>query len=238
MAENTLTVDTPDGPMEILEAEPDGDARGAVIVVQEAFGVNDHIKDVTRRFASAGFHAVAPAFFHRAGGGTADYTDFETLMKLFDGVTDDATLVDVDATVEHLRSRGFEDRQIGIVGFCWGGRVTFLVAARRSIGAGVGFYGGGIASDSPLGFKALLDEAANLQTPWLGLFGDEDGSIPVETVEQLREALKGATVENEIVRYPGAHHGFHCDARPDAFDADAAADAWNRALAWFDGNLA
>ena len=238
MPESTVTLSTPDGDMECFEATPEADARGAVIVIQEAFGVNDHIKDVTRRFAKAGFHAVAPALFHRAGGGVADYGDFEKLMKLFDGVTDDATLMDIDATVEHLRSRDFADQQMGIVGFCWGGRVTFLVSARRAIGAGVGFYGGGIAGDSPLGFKGLLDEAANLQTPWLGLFGDEDASIPVESVEELREALKGASVATDIVRYEGAGHGFHCDARPDAFHAEAAADAWNRTLAWFDTHLA
>jgi carboxymethylenebutenolidase len=238
MTETIHTLSTPDGAMECYEAEPDGDARGAVIVVQEAFGVNEHIKDVTRRFATAGFHAAAPSLFHRAGGGVAEYTDFETVMKLFDGITDDGTLADIDATIEHLHDCNFADRQIGIVGFCWGGRVTFLVSLRRAIGAGVGFYGGGIAADSPLGAKALIGEAAELQTPWLGLFGDEDGSIPVEQVEALREAVKPASVQTEIVRYPGAAHGFHCDARPDAFNAEAAADAWNRTLAWYDAHLA
>jgi carboxymethylenebutenolidase len=237
MAETTLSLTTPDGAMECFEATPDGDARGAVIVVQEAFGVNEHIRDVTRRFASAGFHAVAPSFFHRAGGGVAEYGDFEKVIKLFEGVTDDGTLADIDATIEHLRTAGFSDAQIGIVGFCWGGRVTFLVSVRRAIGAGVGFYGGGIAGDSPLGPKALIDEAAALHTPWLGLFGDEDASIPVEQVEALREALQDASVANEIVRYEGAPHGFHCDARPDAFHQKAAADAWNRTLAWYDSHL-
>jgi carboxymethylenebutenolidase len=160
------------------------------------------------------------------------------VIKLFEGVTDDGTLGDVDATIEHLRDAGFTEKQVGIVGFCWGGRVTFLVSARRAIGAAVGFYGGGIAADSPLGPKALIGEAATLQTPWLGLFGDEDGGIPVEQVEALREALREAPVETEIVRYPGAAHGFHCDARPDAFHAEAAADGWNRTLAWFDAHLA
>jgi carboxymethylenebutenolidase len=237
MAETTHTLATPDGPMECYEVTPDGDARGAVIVVQEAFGVNEHIRDVARRFASAGFQAVAPSLFHRAGGGVAEYTDFDTVLKLFEGITDDGTLADIDATTEHLRASGFRDAQIGIVGFCWGGRVTFLVSLRRAIGAGVGFYGGGIASDSPLGAKALIGEAAALQTPWLGLFGDDDGSIPVEQVEALRNALKDASVANEIVRFEGAAHGFHCDARPDAFHAEASADGWNRTLDWFDTHL-
>ena len=237
MPDTTHTIATPDGPMELFEVAPDGDARGAVIVVQEAFGVNHHIRDVTRRFATAGFHAVAPSLFHRAGGGVADYGDFESLLKLFDGVTDEGTLSDIDATLEHLRGCDFTDRQVGIVGFCWGGRVTFLVSARRIIGAGVGFYGGGIVSSSPLGFAPLVDEAPALETPWLGLFGDEDGSIPVADVEQLREALRAAPVDTEIVRYEDAGHGFHCDARAE-FHAEAAADAWNRTLAWFDAHLA
>lgn len=237
MPETTFTLTTPDGPMECYEATPDSDARGAVIVVQEAFGVNDHIRDVTRRFAAAGYHAVAPALFHRAGGGTADYGDFAAVMPLYEGVTDDGTLSDVDATLEHLRDGGFSDKQVGIVGFCWGGRVTFLVSARRSLGAGVGFYGGGIASASGLGFEPLIGEAVTLKTPWRGLFGDEDGSIPVEDVEKLREALRAAPVAADVVRYAGAGHGFHCDARPD-FNPEAAADGWARTLAWFDTHLA
>ena len=125
-------VATPDGAMEIYEATPDGAPRGAIIVVQEAFGVNDHIQDVTQRFAAAGYHAVAPALFHRAGGGTAPYNDFTKVMPLFEGVTDDGILADVDATIAHLEDAGFGPEQIGIVGFCFGGRVTFLVATRRT----------------------------------------------------------------------------------------------------------
>lgn len=237
MPDGTFTLTTPDGPMECYEATPDGKARGAVIVIQEAFGVNDHIRDVTRRVAAAGYHGVAPSLFHRAGGGTADYGDFSKVMPLFEGVSDDGVLMDIDATREHLHGAGFEDPSIGIVGFCFGGRVTFLVAARRALGAGVGFYGGGIASHSHLGFEALIGEAGALRSPWLGLFGDDDASIPVDSVEELRVALQSAPVDAEIVRYAGAGHGFHCDVRPD-FNPDAAADAWKRALAWFDAHLA
>jgi carboxymethylenebutenolidase len=202
-----------------------------VIVVQEAFGVNPHIQDVTTRFAAAGYHAVAPAFFHRAGGGTADYTDFASVIPLFEGVTDDGILLDVDAAREHLHGRGFADPSIGIVGFCFGGRITFLVAARRALGAAIGFYGGGIVSKGALPFEPLIGEAGSLRTPWLGLFGDDDGGIPVDDVETLRAALGAAPVDTEIVRYPGAEHGFHCDAR-DSFHPDASADAWARTLAW------
>jgi len=237
MSEQTISLDTGVGPMECFEATPAGTPRGAVVVIQEAFGVNEHIKGVTRRAADAGYHAIAPALFHRAGGGTAGYTDFAAVISLFEGVTDDSILMDVDAALAHLRDAGHADGAIGIVGFCFGGRVTFLVAARRAIGAAVGFYGAGIVTKGALPFDPIVGEAATLQTPWLGLFGDEDTSIPVDDVEQLRRALAAAPVDADVVRYAGAQHGFHCDARPDHFDAEAAADGWQRALAWFEGHL-
>ena len=227
------TLDTVDGPMRLYEAVPDGQAKGAVVVIMEAFGVNDHIEDVTRRAAEAGYHAVAPDLFHRAGGGVAPYDDFGKVMELFAGVTDDTLLVDVDASIAHLRAAGFEDSRIGIVGFCFGGRVAFLVAARRAIGAAVTFYGGAIVSPSRLPFPPLIDEAKTLKTPWLGIFGDRDQSIPVEDVEKLRAELDRANpVPHGIVRYD-ADHGFHCDQRPAVYDEAAAKDAWRRTLDWF-----
>lgn len=238
MAETTRTISTADGPMECFEATPDGDARGAVLVIQEAFGVNEHIRDVTRRFATAGYHAVAPAFFHRAGGGTADYGDFAAVIPLFEGVTDDGLLMDADAALGLLADEGFAAARTGTVGFCFGGRATFLLAARRGLGAAVGFYGGGIVNAGVLPFPALIGEVATLRTPWLGLFGDEDASIPVDDVETLRAALADAPVPAEVVRYPGAKHGFHCDQRPDDFAPEAARDAWARALTWLDAHLA
>lgn len=238
MQTRDLVLETPDGSMAVFEAMPDGDARGAVVVVQEAFGVNAHIRNVTGRFATAGYHAVAPAYFHRAGGGAVeDYTDFSAIFPLFEGVTDDTILSDTDAALDHLRGAGFADPSIGVVGFCFGGRASFLVSLRRALGAGVGFYGGGIATKGVLPFPALVGEAGALQTPWLGLFGDEDASIPVADVEHLRDALTAATVAAEVVRYPGAGHGFHCDARADYHEA-AATDAWARTLAWFARHLA
>ena len=238
MTETTRTIVTADGPMECLEVAPDDDARGAVIVVQEAFGVNGHICDVTRRFARAGYHAVAPSLFHRAGGGTADYGDFGAVIPLFEGVSDDGILMDVEAALGFLDQAGFPAARTGIVGFCFGGRVTFLVAARRALGAAVGFYGGGIVEAGVLPFPALIDEVPALRTPWLGLFGDEDTSIPVADVERLRAALVDAPVAAEVVRYAGARHGFHCDQRPDDFHPEAAADAWARTLTWLDAHLA
>jgi carboxymethylenebutenolidase len=236
--DSTLTVGTADGPMELYAVAPGATPSGAVIVIQEAFGVNEHIRDVTRRFAAAGFRAVAPTIFHRAGGGTAPYDDFSRVIPLFAGLSDDGIIADVDATVDYLRRAGFEDQRIGIVGFCFGGRVTFLVATRRKLGAAVGFYGGGIVTKRMPLFQPLIGEAARLATPWLGLFGDEDTGIPVADVEQLRATLDRETkVAHEIVRYPGAEHGFHCDVRP-SYNETAARDGWNRTLEWFRRHLA
>ena len=233
-----IMVDTVDGPIRLYEAKPPGQARGALIVIQEAFGVNPHIEDVTRRAAAAGFHAVAPDFFHRSGpGAVVEYGQFDQVMEYFQALGgDDAILTDVDAALEHLRAAGFAATAIGAVGFCFGGRVSFLVAVRRALGASVGFYGGGIVNGRFPQFPALVQEVGALQTPWLGLFGDQDGSIPVEDVEQLRVALREAKVDTEIVRYAEAGHGFHCDQRPD-YRPDDAADAWRRALDWFASHL-
>ena len=233
-----LTVSTPDGPMDLYEALPQGTPRGAVVVIQEAFGVNDHIKDVTRRIADAGYRAVAPTIFHRAGGGTADYTDFAKVMPLFKGVSDAAVLMDVDAALAHLRGAGFPDARIGLVGFCFGGRVSFLVATQRELGAAVGFYGGGIVTARRGGFTTLIGDAAKLATPWLGLFGDKDGGIPIADVETLRATLaREAKVANEIVRYADAEHGFNCNVRASYHEASAK-DAWARMLDWFEKHLA
>ena len=231
-----LTLETADGPMQAYEASPDGGARRGVVVIQEAFGVNDHIQDVTRRFADAGYHAIAPALFHRAGGGTAPYDDFDKVLPLFEGLTDAGIVTDVDAAVEHLHAAGLPAEAIGVVGFCMGGRASFLVALERSLGASVGFYGGGIVSGRFVQFPPLVERVAELRTPWLGLFGDEDGSIPVDDVERLRAALESADRPTQVVRYAGAEHGFHCDARP-SFDAEASSGAWARTLSWFEEHL-
>jgi carboxymethylenebutenolidase len=236
----TIELATADGPMPVYEAVADAgpDApRGAVVVIQEAFGVNDHIEDVTRRFADAGYHAVAPHLFHRAGGGTAPYDDFSKVMPMFEGMSDAGILVDVDAALDHLRGAGFSDDRIAFVGFCLGGRVSFLVALERALGAGVGFYGGGIVTARMGSFPPLVDRAATIRTPWLGLFGDADQGIPVDDVEQLRAALAESPLDTDVVRYADAEHGFHCDVRA-SYHAEASADAWARTLAWFDAHLA
>ena len=225
--------------MHAVEVRPSGPARGGLVVIQEAFGVNAHIADVTERAAAAGYHAVAPELFHRGGAGlTAAYGDFEKVIECFGFVPgDEAILTDIDAALDHLRSFGISDDRIGVVGFCFGGRATFLVALRRSIGAAVGFYGGGIVRARFPQFPPLVGDAADLRTPWLGLFGDQDASIPPDEVEELRSALGAAPVATDIVRYPDAGHGFHCDVRDDYRETDAR-DAWGRTLDWLDAHLA
>jgi carboxymethylenebutenolidase len=237
MTDHTIELETPDGTMPCYEARPDGEVRGGILVVQEAFGVNDHIESICDRLAAEGYRAAAPHVFHRSGGGTVPYDDFSQVIEKFEDLDDEAFLRDVDAVLDHFRGHGLRDAVIGTVGFCMGGRVTFLIAASRALGAAVGFYGGGIVRSRFPQFPSLVEHAGSLRTPWLGLFGDQDTGIPVEDVETLREALAAAPVDTEIVRYPEAEHGFHCDVR-DAYHHESAVDAWSRTLAWFDDHLA
>jgi carboxymethylenebutenolidase len=232
----TVTLKTPDGDMDLYDVEPAGDPRAAVIVAQEAFGVNPHIEDVTRRLAGAGYRAVAPHLFHRTGDPVIDYGDYEKIMPQFAGLSEAGVLNDIDASIGYLEHSGFASSRIGVVGFCMGGTVAFLSSVRRRLGAGVTFYGGGV-TEGRFGMASMVDLAPELRTPWLGLYGDEDQGIPVDQVEALRAAVAPVEVDTEIVRYPGAGHGFHCDMRAD-YHPDAAADAWKRTLAWFEKYLA
>ncbi len=231
----TVTVDGTDG-MQLYDAEPAGAARGAVIVIQEAFGVTEHIEDVCRRFADAGYRAVAPHLFHRTGDPIIAYDDMASVMPQIGGLSAEGLEADIDASLEYLRGKGFSDPQVGIVGFCMGGSVVLFAAAHHALGAAVTFYGGGVTAGR-FGMPPLAELAPSLRTPWLGLFGDQDQSIPTDQVEALREAAKNASVPTEVVRYPEAEHGFHCDARPSYHEASAK-DGWARTLAWFDSHLA
>src|SRR5437660_2424749 len=238
MQTETRSVETPDGEMPVYVAHPDEQPSRAVIVIQEAFGVNDHIQDVTRRAASAGYLGVAPHVFHRSGGGVVNYGDMEGVMKHFQALSDKGLLEDIDATLGLIHGEGIADASVGVVGFCVGGRLTFLAGAERALGAAVSFYGGGIVPGRSEDMPSLLGTIPHIRTPWLGLFGDLDRGIPVEEVEQLRDAMKDAPVEYELVRYAAAGHGFHCDQRPDPYQADAAEDGWKRTLGWFGEHLA
>ncbi len=206
-----------------------------MIVIQEAFGVNEHIEDVTRRFATEGYRAVAPHLFHRSGDPVMGYEDIQQVMPHMQAVTEDGLIGDLDATLSYLADAGFESNQVGIVGFCMGGTVAFLAATRYPLGAAVTFYGGGIASGR-FGTPSQIELAPDLLAPWLGLYGDRDQSIPVDEVEALRETAAKASVPTEVVRYPDAEHGFHCDVRS-SFHQASSQDAWQRTLAWFQSYL-
>jgi carboxymethylenebutenolidase len=231
-----VSVDSAGSAMNVYESEPEGTARGAVVVVQEAFGVTEHIQDVCRRIATAGYHAVAPALFHRSGDPVIPYDDMPAVMPHLGELSQDGLEADIDATLEHLAGAGFSGKKVGIVGFCMGGSVVMLAAARHALGAAVTFYGGGVTAGR-FGMPPLMELAPELKTPWLGLFGDADQSIPSDQVEALREAAKQASVPTEVVRYPEAEHGFHCDDR-DSYHEVSAKDAWKRTLGWFDAHMA
>ena len=231
-----ITIETADGPMPSYAASPSGTARGGILVVQEAFGVTEHIAAVADRLADAGWYAVAPALFHRQGSPVLAYDDFDSLMPLMGELDADGLAVDVGAAFDHLEQSGFAPARTGAVGFCMGGSVTFFAATIRPVGAAVTFYGGGVRQGR-FGLPSLTDLAPALRTPWLGLYGDLDQGIPVEDVEELRLAVEAAPVATEIVRYADADHGFNCNDRPSVFNAAAAADAWQRTLGWFDSHI-
>ncbi len=226
--------------MPLYEAVPDGTARGAVVVVQEAFGVNDHIEDVTRRFADGRLprRGAPPVPPHRVPGlrlRGLHASSSPTSLAL----SDDGLLADVRAALDHLRAAGWADRQIGIVGFCMGGRVTFLVAGHEALGAAVGFYGGGMVTGRT---------EAHARAPRPGARHAHAVARPVRRRRRLHpgggrgapprtHSTPAADVDTPIVRYPDAQHGFHCDVR-DSYDEAAATDAWRRTLAWLDDHLA
>lgn len=216
---------------------PTGTPRGGVVVVQEAFGVTDHIVDVCQRFADAGWVATAPHLFHRQDKQTHDYTDMDSAMASIGALVASEIDSDIDAGFSELAERGFEPVQTAIVGFCMGGSVAFQTAVRRQVGAAATFYGGGITSGR-FGYPAMLSVADALQTPWHGFFGDLDKGIPAEEVEQLRTAAATSPVSTEITRYAEGEHGFNCNDRPAVYNAEAAADAWAKALEWFDNHVA
>jgi carboxymethylenebutenolidase len=237
MKTSQLILTTTDGPMPTYEARPDGDARGGIVVVQEAFGVTRHIEEIAERLAAAGWQAVAPALFHRKGSPVFEYDDLAAVMPAMRGLSAAGIGADLDAAFAHLRDAGQRDQRQGIVGFCMGGTVTFHAAVDHAIGAAVTFYGGGI-SEGRFGYPPQLERAADLKTPWLGLYGDLDKGIPALEVETLRELTAGARVPTEVLRYKDADHGFNCNDRPAVYNSTAAADAWGRTLAWFDAYLA
>ena len=215
--------------------QPPAAARGGIVVVQEAFGVNDHIENVCRRIADAGYVAVAPHLFHRTGDPKLGYDDFSKVAPHFSAVNADSIDEDLAVAFDHLEQAGVKPASIGIVGFCMGGTIALVTAAKRPLGAAVTFYGGGVTR-SRFGLPSLVDAAPGLGAPWLGLYGDLDTGIAIDEVESLRAAAATAGVASEVVRYADADHGFNCDVRA-SYNANAATEAWQRMLDWFDRYL-
>jgi carboxymethylenebutenolidase len=233
----TALLPTTDGPMAAFDAEPAGQVRGGIVVLQDAFGVNDYLEGVCAELAGEGYRAVAPHLYHRTGDPTLPYGPAESTAAHFQALDEPGLLDDLRASIDYLAGQGIESSRTGVVGFCQGGSVAFLAAVRFSLGAVVTFYGGGIGTGR-FGMPPLLELAPDLKSPWLGLYGDLDlpsdhgSGIPVAEVEALREAASTSGVPTEVVRYPEAGHAFHAKPRPHLYHEASAKDAWQRALVW------
>lgn len=233
---NQLSLPTPSGKLPLYYARPA--ARGnaplpVVLVVQEIFGVHEHIKDVCRRFAKLGYFALAPELYFRQGDPSRIESIPELLKQIVSKVPDTQVLDDLDRSLAWAGGMGGDTRRAGITGFCWGGRITWLYAAHNpQLKAAVAWYGKLSGPESALTPRHPLDIAAGLTVPVLGLYGGQDQSIPLQDVEAMRQALAKGPSGSEIVVYPDAGHAFHADYRPSYRAADAA-DGWARLQAWF-----
>jgi len=218
-------------------AQPAGKSNlPVVLVVSEIFGVHEHIADVARRFAKLGYLAIAPELFARQGDPTS-YGEIAKLMAEVVSQAPDAQVMgDLDACVAWARTQGGDASRLGITGFCWGGRITWLYAAHNpGLKAGVAWYGRLTSPATALQPQRPVELAGRLHAPVLGLYGGKDDGIPLESVEQMKAALaKGsaAAKRSQFHVYPDAPHAFHADYRP-TFRAAEAQDGWKRCVAWF-----
>jgi carboxymethylenebutenolidase len=223
-----------DGEIPAYRAQPDtGENFPIVLVIQEIFGVHEHIQDVARRFAKLGYLAIAPELFIRQGD-VLKLSNIDEIRAIVAKVPDAQVLSDLDATVDWaVKSSKGNAEKVGITGFCWGGRITWLYAAHNpKLKAGVAWYGRLVGDASELQPKHPVDIASTLTVPVLGLYGGEDTGIPVNTVEQVREKLKSSSSKSEIVVYPDAPHAFFADYRPSYRETEAK-DGWKRLQTWF-----
>jgi carboxymethylenebutenolidase len=232
-----VRIQTMTGPVPAYRAMPEkGGKAPLVLVVQEIFGVHEHIKDVCRRLAKLGYFAIAVDLYHRQGDVTKFTDNQEIFAKVVNHVPDSQVMSDLDSSVVYAESTGRADTgKLGITGFCWGGRVTWTYCVHNpKVKAGVAWYGRLVApSKSPLQPAYPADLAPALKVPVLGLYGGQDASIPMEQVEQMRAALKAANnTTSNIHVYPEAPHAFYADYRP-SYRKEAAEDGWKRMQAWF-----
>ncbi len=218
-------------------AAPLGKANAPVVlVISEIFGVHEHIADVARRLAKQGYFAVAPELFVRQGDAGAYGEIAKLLSEVVNKVPDTQVMTDLDATTAWAKGQGADVSRLGITGFCWGGRITWLYAAHNpAVKAGVAWYGRLQGAVSALNPAQPIDRVGQLNGPVLGLYGGKDSGIPVESVNAMKIALAGgsaAAKASQFVVYPDAPHAFHADYRP-SYRKDAADDGWQRCLAWF-----
>lgn len=223
------------GDMPAYRAMPDkGGPFPVILVVQEIFGVHEHIKDICRRLGKLGYLAIAPELYARQGD-VSKLTDIkEILAKVVSKVPDEQVMADLDSTVAWVKKSGKGDTaKLGVTGFCWGGRIVWLYAAHnQDLKAGVAWYGRLVGMADDLHPKHPIDLVSTLKAPVLGLYGGADTGIPNDTVEKMRKALKDADKPSEIVLYPDTPHGFYADYRP-TYRKDPADDGWKRLREWF-----
>ena len=237
-----VEIATPDGPMATPTYRPaDGSSGPGVVIIMEAFGVDAHVMDVARRFAAEGYVAAAPDLFHR--GGRLASAPYDKLAEYRDqlrvGFSDQTALSDVEAAVRQLQADPGVQGPIGIVGFCLGGRVSFVSAANvPGLAAAAVYYPGNLvpAADAPAGTIRALEECGKLDIPIIGFFGSDDANPTPEIMGQLDAELTKLGKQHDFNAYDGAGHGFFCDARGSS-RAEAAKDAWAKTLAFFERHL-
>ncbi len=229
-----IQIPTAEGTIPGYRAMPSkGKTFPVVLVVQEIFGVHEHIKDVCRRFAKQGYLAIAPELYARQGD-VSKMADISQIMPIVAKAPDEQVMTDLDAAVIWAENSGHGDvSKLGITGFCWGGRIVWLYAAHNpALKAGVAWYGRLVGQPDPLHPQNPTDLAGSLKAPVLGLYGGQDQGITQESIEAMRTALKAANSPSEVVVYPDAGHGFHADYRP-SYNAKDAADGDRKLYAWF-----
>jgi carboxymethylenebutenolidase len=222
-----------DGAIPAYRAQPEGKSGlPTVLVVQEIFGVHEHIRDICRRLAKAGYLAIAPELYARQGD-VSKLTSIDDIRPIVAKVPDAQVMSDLDAAADWAANHGGNPAKLAVTGFCWGGRITWLYAAHNpKVKAGVAWYGRLVGQPSELTPKNPIDVVKDINAPVLGLYGGADAGIPNDTVDKMRAALKAAGKKSEIQLYPDMPHGFHADYRP-SYRKEAAEDGWKRLLEWF-----
>jgi carboxymethylenebutenolidase len=224
--------------MGAYRAKPKGKRNlPTIIVVQEIFGVHEWVKDIVRRFAKAGYYAIAPDLYQRQGDATKVADINQLVTTIVSKVPDAQVMGDLDALSAFVGGDGGNAVRLGITGFCWGGRITWLYAAHSpKVKAGVAFYGRVVGKPTSLQPKNPIDLVAAIRAPVIGLYGGLDKGITAADVAQMNAALKASGKPSSINVYPQADHGFMADYRP-SYNEAAAKDAWAKALAHFKRNL-